>query len=128
MQRIAIAIVEWDNRFLIGRRPEGVPLAGYWEFPGGKVLSGESSAEAAVRECLEETGLRVEIVSFFADVSHEYDHGRLQLDFHLCRPCNPECTPRSPFQWVLRAQLAEFDFPEANQSVIVDEVPPLMTP
>ena len=56
---IAIAVVEHEDRLLVGRRPAGVPLSGYCEFPGGKVKPNESSKEAAVRECLEETGLSV---------------------------------------------------------------------
>ncbi len=59
---IAIAVVERDGQFLIGLRPEGESLAGYWEFPGGKLDPGEQAADAARRECLEETGLEVRIV------------------------------------------------------------------
>ena len=44
---IAVAVVELDGKFLIGLRPEGIPLAGLWEFPGGKVELDESPAEAA---------------------------------------------------------------------------------
>ena len=45
---IAVAVVRYDGKFLIGRRPEGVPLAGLWEFPGGKVHAGETPEAAAV--------------------------------------------------------------------------------
>lgn len=54
-QSIAIAVVQRGEQFLIGQRPLGVALAGLWEFPGGKVLPGESPEAAAVRECQEET-------------------------------------------------------------------------
>src|SRR5437764_2006476 len=56
---IAVAVVEKDGHFLVGQRPEGVSLAGLWEFPGGKIEPGESPEAAAVRECLEETGVDV---------------------------------------------------------------------
>src|SRR4051812_46830278 len=59
---VAIAVVEHDGKSLVGERPAGVALAGFAEFPGGKVEPGESPEAAAVRECIEESGLQVEIV------------------------------------------------------------------
>ena len=56
---VAIAVVQHEGRFLVGTRPAGVPLAGLAEFPGGKVHAGEMPADAAARECLEESGLTV---------------------------------------------------------------------
>ena len=58
---IAVAVVERDGSFLIGLRTAGLSLAGMAEFPGGKVEPGESPSAAAVRECLEETGLQIEV-------------------------------------------------------------------
>ena len=81
---IAVAVVEHDRQYLIGKRPPGVPLAGYCEFPGGKVHPGETPAAAAERECLEETGLQVEVVRQLDAAVHDYDHGQLQLYFFLC--------------------------------------------
>ena len=54
---VAIAVVEHDGCFLVGVRPEGKPLAGFAEFPGGKVDHGETPEQAAIRECREESGL-----------------------------------------------------------------------
>ena len=51
--QIALAVVRHDDSVLIGQRPAGVPLAGYWEFPGGKILDDETPQEAAARECRE---------------------------------------------------------------------------
>ena len=115
---IAIAVVEFEDRFLIGVRPEGVALAGYWEFPGGKVNREESPADAARRECLEETGLAVEVGAPYPEVVHQYDHDRVRLYFFACRPLKPDETPRSPFRWVPRAELACYQFPDANKELI----------
>lgn len=116
--RIAIAVVEHDGRYLIGRRPEGVPLAGYWEFPGGKVQPGETAEQAAARECLEETGLAVTVGAPYPPVVHQYDHGKLALAFFACRALNPEESPRPPFRWVLAAELDQYQFPEANGGLV----------
>jgi len=61
MIRVACVLVWIDGAVLVGRRPAGDPLAGFWEFPGGKLEPGESWAEAARRELLEENGLAVTV-------------------------------------------------------------------
>lgn len=119
---IAVAVVEQDDRFLIGLREDGVALAGYWEFPGGKILPGESPAEAAVRECREETGLEVEVGGAYPDVMHTYDHGTVHLHFLACRPKDPQQVPAERFRWVARGDLASFRFPPANAALVASLV------
>ena len=116
---IAIAVVEHDGKFLIGQRPPGVALAGLWEFPGGKIEPGETPETAAVRECLEETGLTVEPLFRYPEREHAYDHDRVQLIFVACRPTSeaPD-SPRKPFRWVERAKLDEHEFPAANADIL----------
>ena len=57
---IAAAVIKRDGRFLLGRRPPGKRHGGLWEFPGGKLLEGESVAQAIARELFEELGLEVD--------------------------------------------------------------------
>src|SRR5688500_18018409 len=103
---IAIAVVEHDGQFLIGQRPEGVPLAGLWEFPGGKIQSGETPEAAAVRECLEETGLAVEPLSRYPEHVQSYDHDRVRLYFIACRLADVvKNLPNPPFRWAARDEL-----------------------
>lgn len=115
---IAIAIVEDEDRFLIGRRPSGAPLAGLWEFPGGKVQQGESRPAAAVRECLEESGIEVEVIDEFPSHTQNYDYGTVALSFFHCRPRSPDAQPRSPFIWVSRRELDRYQFPAGNAGVL----------
>ncbi len=112
--RIAIAVVEHNDSFLIGRRPEGVAMAGLWEFPGGKVEYGETPAEAAQRECLEETGLAVQIDGEYAPAEHALGETLLKLHFFACSPCDKTSEPKPPFRWVPRATLQHYTFPPAN--------------
>ena len=114
---IAIAVVEHEGRFLIGRRNDERALGGLWEFPGGKVEPGESPQEAAVRECLEETGLEVEIRGQLLEQTHEYDHDCLRLCFFACRPRFP-CLPREGFIWVARGELNKYEFPAGNAALL----------
>jgi mutator protein MutT len=117
-QRIAIAIVEHEGRYLVGRRPEGVALAGLWEFPGGKPEAGETLPEAAARECQEETGLEVEVTGALLPVAHTYSHGAVEVHFFVCRLLGPRAQPRAPFHWVDRSELGRLEFPAANRAVI----------
>ena len=116
---IAIAVVEHDGRFLIGQRPAGVPLAGLWEFPGGKIQPGETPEVAAVRECLEETGLSVEPLFRYPSHIHAYEHDSVELHFIACRPLTEQSAKlTSQFRWVNREDLLKFDFPEGNRGLL----------
>lgn len=116
--RIAIAVVEFEGRYLIGQRPEGVPLAGLWEFPGGKLEAGESPEAAARRECLEEAGIDVIVEDECFTTEHDYAHGRVELHFFQCRPRDPSRPPRPPYRWIARADLARYTFPAANDKLL----------
>jgi mutator protein MutT len=115
---IAIAVVEQQGQFLIGRREAGVALAGLWEFPGGKVEAGETPAAAAVRECREETGLSVVVVGEYDRARHSYAHGEVELHFFACRPVEPGQTPHARFRWVAAAELSRYEFPAANAALV----------
>ena len=121
---IAIAVVEHDGRYLIGLRPPNVPLPGLWEFPGGKLRPGETPAQAAERECLEETGLAIVVGEAFPDVLHTYEHGRLLLHFFRCRLGDPVAAAAVPtrFRWVPGGKLVDYAFPAANAELVASLV------
>ena len=118
VQPIAIAVVVKNNRFLIRRRAMEQSLSGFWEFPGGKVELGESPAQAAVRECVEETSLRVEVIGEYPSQLQRYEHGEVLLHFFCCIPLDPGEKPAGGFCWVDRADLAMYAFPEGNRSLL----------
>lgn len=115
---VAIAVLLRDDDVLIGQRGAGVALAGRWEFPGGKIEPGETPAEAAVRECHEETGLDVRAVDPMDVVRHTYDHGTVELHFIQCEPCRGGDEPSAPFRWVKRHALGDYEFPSANTAIV----------
>ncbi len=114
--RIGIAVVEWNGRFLVGERADGQPLAGYAEFPGGKCRSDEPSQDCARRECLEETGIKVEPTELLRNGFHKYDHGSVDLDFWLCQVVDETDIGelQNGFHWVATEELEKLRFPEAN--------------
>lgn len=118
MKRIGIAVVEWQNSFLVGVRSANAVLAGAAEFPGGKCLPDETPEQCAVRECLEETGIAVESHGLLMQTTHSYAHGVLELDFVRCIPLQPLNQPANGFHWIPRSELASLNFPEGNRDVV----------
>ncbi len=79
--RVAAAVIEERGRYLLTRRDESRDLAGYWEFPGGKLERGETAAEALARELREELGVEIGSVSEFTTLAHEYPGKTVALEF-----------------------------------------------
>ncbi|MEW4489426.1 (deoxy)nucleoside triphosphate pyrophosphohydrolase [Thalassoglobus sp. JC818] len=117
---IGIAVVQHDNKVLVGKRPENSHLAGLSEFPGGKADPQESPAACAIRECLEETGLRIDVDSLLHRHTHHYPDRSVDLSFFLCKLQDPDesTSLRAPFEWVPFMRLSELTFPEGNQEVL----------
>jgi len=67
---VACAIILADQKVLAVRRSEDMPLAGYWEFPGGKVEEGESPESCIVREIAEELGIRIRVLASLPNNTH----------------------------------------------------------
>ncbi|MFM8250137.1 MAG: (deoxy)nucleoside triphosphate pyrophosphohydrolase [Planctomycetota bacterium] len=119
--QIAVAVVRQGDRVLVGERPAGVVLAGYAEFPGGKIEAGETSAAAAERECWEEAALEIRAVQLLYECHHDYPHGRVQVTFWECEPRQPHAATaelRPPFRWVTKSELQTLIFPPANEPVL----------
>jgi 8-oxo-dGTP diphosphatase len=76
---VAAALFDDERRVLIAERPVGKHMAGWWEFPGGKVDSGESDTEALVRELREELGVEARPDCEVMQLSHEYPDRTIDL-------------------------------------------------
>ena len=84
---VACALIDRDNRVLLSRRPAGKSMAGYWEFPGGKVEVGETPEGALRRELREEIGIETEdsCLAPFCFTSHAYEGFHLLMPLYVCR-------------------------------------------
>ena len=71
------------GEYLFAQRPEGKPMAGYWEFPGGKVEVGETHFQALQRELIEELGIRIDNCIAWKVTEHDYPHALVRL--HWCK-------------------------------------------
>ena len=76
---VTAAIIEKHGQVLIVRKGAGKRHAGRWEFPGGKVESGERPEECLEREILEELGIRVRVGDFVCESIYAYPHATIRL-------------------------------------------------
>jgi 8-oxo-dGTP diphosphatase len=117
---IALAIPVRDGKVLVACRGEGLHLAGRWEFPGGKVETGETPAAAARRELAEETGLRSARLEPLVVVVHDYAELPLRFHVFLAREWEGEAQLGGPREltWMEPAGLDQLDMPEANRQML----------
>jgi 8-oxo-dGTP diphosphatase len=117
---VALALVWRDGRLLVTRRPAGVHLAGYWEFPGGKIGPGETPEMAAEREVREEVGIGCRARSCRAAFRHCYPERVVVLHPVDCDWLEGEPVLRgvSAAHWVAPERLTEYSFPPANAELI----------
>jgi 8-oxo-dGTP diphosphatase len=116
---VAAGVIEEDGRFLVTRRPRGVHLEGYWEFPGGKCEATEDLAACLRREIREELGVDADVSGELLCVSHEYPERIVELHFFACRLAAPP-TPMlgQEMRWMARGELRSLDFPPADEALI----------
>ena len=116
---VTAAVIEDHGRFFVTRRQQGVHLEGYWEFPGGKVESGETLAQCLARELVEELGAHVEVGEEIFAVTHDYPDRSVELHFLACTLLNaPVPLLGQEMRWVPRDQLRSLPFPPADDELI----------
>jgi 8-oxo-dGTP diphosphatase len=116
---IAVAVVVHDGRVLVGKRSAtAAQAAGMDEFPGGKLEPGETPADAAARECLEETGIAARIGERLDAVETTAGDRAITVIFLAGAPLDPAAVPTPPFEWIGIADLRTRMFPAANAGVI----------
>ena len=115
---ISVAVLMDREKCWIQQRRGPGHLAGFWEFPGGKVEEGETSLQALIREVREESGLALEhnLPRLFLVHSHFYGCFRVKLHFYLCRL--EVSFPLEGGRWVSVEDLDEYTFPPANIGVL----------
>jgi 8-oxo-dGTP diphosphatase len=118
----ACALVDVDGRVLIARRPEGKTMAGLWEFPGGKVETGELPEQTLIRELMEELGIDVTqaCLAPLTFASHSYPDFHLLMPLWICRRWEGVVTAREgqELAWVRPQRLRDYSMPPADEPLI----------
>lgn len=117
MHHVALGVMVRAGKMFIQQRPETGHLGGLWEFPGGKCRAGEKPESAVIRECHEELGAKVEIVTKLAEVRHAYSHFKVHLHVFVCRLLKGRPKSLQPHAWVKSTELKDYPFPAANHKI-----------
>lgn len=118
---VAVAIITRpDGNVLLAQRPDGKVYSGYWEFPGGKVESGEPVADALSRELHEELGIEVLRAYPWITRVYNYPHATVRLHFYRVVEWNgtPRCKEHQAITWQHTAALTVTPLLPANSPVL----------
>lgn len=118
----ACALVDGDGRVLVASRPPGKPMAGMYEFPGGKLRPGETPERCLIRELHEELGVDTEAscLAPLSFVSHGYETFHLLMPLYVCRVWRGDPAPREgqSLRWVRPRALRELPLLPADRPLI----------
>lgn len=118
----ACALVDADGRVLLAQRPPGKPMAGLWEFPGGKIETGERPEDSLIRELKEELSIVVKeaCLAPLTFASHAYPDFHLLMPLYVCRRWEGTVTPLEgqELAWVRPNKLRSYPMPSADVPLV----------
>jgi 8-oxo-dGTP diphosphatase len=118
----ACALIDSDGRVLLTRRPAGKPMQGLWEFPGGKIETGERPEDTLIRELAEELGIivREDCLAPLTFASHAYEEFHLLMPLYVCRRWEGivEAKEAQEIAWVRPVQMKDYPMPPADKPLI----------
>jgi 8-oxo-dGTP diphosphatase len=110
------AVILEEDRVLCAQRGREKTLAGFWEFPGGKVEANESPSEALTREICEELACEIDVGPLIVTSTHEYEFGTVTLSTFSCRIVSgiPSSSEHEELRWVLLSDLETLQWAPAD--------------
>jgi 8-oxo-dGTP diphosphatase len=117
---VACAILEREGKVLAAQRGAAMTLPLKWEFPGGKIESGETPAECLTRELMEELGITVVIDTALSPATHSYPDFTITLYPFTCRQAGGIITAleHHALKWIEPERMTELDWAEADLPVV----------
>lgn len=115
-----VAAVITRGDLILGARKARGPLAGYWEFPGGKVERDETPESALAREIREELACEVEVGRRLGEVTHAYEWATIKLSTYRCelRSGMPTAVEHSEVRWFPRSAIVELLWAPADRPTL----------
>lgn len=113
-----------QDQILIAKRPNHLHQGGLWEFPGGKVSSGEAIEHALARELFEELGISDIQAEPLMHILYDYTDKKVYLDIWIIHQFNGQAQGKEGQQceWVnlqdLLSSQSQYQFPAANQPIL----------
>jgi 8-oxo-dGTP diphosphatase len=117
---VVAGFLKKGDLILVGQRPDNHSLAGQWEFPGGKIESGESPEKALARELNEELGIDAEIGDLKLACTHNYGDVNILILFFevLYWKGEPKAKHHVGLEWIKPRDLPDRNIPEANRKIL----------
>lgn len=120
LTEVSAALIFHNGKLLITKRQTDAHLGGLWEFPGGKLETGETFEQCLVREIREELGVEVSPGKLFEEITHDYPEKSVHLKFFVCELVwgDPQPLGCAAFKWIDRQELGGFEFPAADAQLL----------
>ena len=116
--RVVAAVLERDGRYLITQRRPTAVLPLMWEFPGGRVETGETDTQALKREVMHRLNTEIECGKLISFVSHPYEHYVVDLFLYECTLVSEKLEPSNvnAVKWVASSEFDQYPFTPADEA------------
>ncbi|MDD5643906.1 MAG: 8-oxo-dGTP diphosphatase MutT [bacterium] len=118
---VCAAIIKENSKVLLAQRPKGSHLALQWEFPGGKIMAGETPEQCILRELKEELNIETEIIKYFDSILFAYPEKEVEINFYICRIKNgsrPSPLQCASFIWIKPEEINMTDLVPADRVIL----------
>ena len=117
---VSCAVIKDEESVLATQRSELMPHPLKWEFPGGKLKTGETPEACIIREIWEELGVEISVIQLLPSVRHSYSDSTIKLIPFVCtiRTGGIDLREHRSYRWVHRSELDEIDWLEADVKVV----------
>ncbi len=117
---VGAAIICHAGKVLLTQRPVDKPHGGFWEFPGGKLDSGESPHQSLRRELREELAIEISVGPILQTVYHHYDWGAVLIMAYHCRWENGsiEHLEVADHRWLQTSELHQMPILPADRPIV----------
>jgi len=120
LTEVVAGIIRHNGQYLITKRFDNAHLGGMWEFPGGKIMKGESEKIALQREIKEEVGVDCSVGKLVYETSYHYPDISIKIKFYQCKLLSGEPQPLecAAVKWIEPSELSQYEFPPSDIKLI----------